>query len=151
MAFTEPISRADSTCHLEERDRAALPSSGALRRASSLLGRATLVQGDFERVLDRVGPGDFVYLDPPFSVSHRRVFKEYSANVFGWSDIVRLRKRLGVLSQLGISFVVSYIESPEAEYLAKGFHVSTVSVRRNIAGFLGSRAVCQELLISNLP
>jgi DNA adenine methylase len=127
-----------------------LPSLAVLQRASSLLKRATLINGDFEKVLDRVQQGDFVYMDPPFSVSGRRVFKEYDASVFGWKDIIRLRRRTDRLAEMGISFVVSYMDSPEGEYLAKGFNVSVVCVRRNISRFLKSRRKCQELLISNL-
>jgi len=127
-----------------------LPSAEVLQRVSSLLKRATLIDGDFEKVLDRVKHGDFVYMDPPFSVSDRRVFKEYDASVFGWKDIVRLRQRLDRLAEMGIPFVVSYVQSEEAEYLCRGFKVSAVSVRRNISGFLASRRNCQELLISNL-
>ena len=132
------------------RGSGSLPSPEALQRASRLLKRATLINGDFERVLDRVKPGDFVYMDPPFSVSDRRVFKEYDASVFEWKDIIRLRHRMDRLAKAGIPFVVSYVQSQEAEYLAKGFNVSAVSVRRNISGFLASRIKCQELLISNL-
>src|SRR5216683_17251 len=50
------------------RGSGSLPSPEALQRASRLLKRATLINGDFEKVLDRVKPGDFVYMDPPFSV-----------------------------------------------------------------------------------
>ena len=132
------------------RGSGSLPSSEALQRASSLLKRATLINGDFEKVLDRVKQGDFVYMDPPFSVSERRVFKEYDASIFGWKDIIRLRQRMDRLAKMRIPFVVSYVQSREAEYLAKGFNVSVVCVRRNISGFLASRSRCQELLISNL-
>jgi len=131
------------------RGSGSIPSPEMLQRISSLLKRATLINDDFEKVLDKVTRGDFVYMDPPFSVSNRRVFKEYGSRVFGWKDVIRLRKRLAGLAEMGIPFVVSYIQSDEAEYLAEGFHVSTVSVRRNISGFLGSRTKCQELLISN--
>jgi len=127
-----------------------LPSAEMLQRASSLLRRATLINGDFERVLDRVQQGDFVYMDPPFSVSERRVFKEYDASIFGWEDIIRLRRRMDQMADMKIPFVVSYVKSREAEYLARDFKVSRVRVRRNISGFLTSRTTCQELLISNI-
>lgn len=131
------------------RGSGSIPSAETLKRISLLLKRATLINEDFEKVLDRVTHGDFVYMDPPFSVCDRRVFKEYGSKVFGWKDIIRLRKRLVGLAEGRIPFVVSYIRSEEAEYLAKGFKVSSVSVRRNISGFLESRVKCQELLISN--
>ena len=127
-----------------------IPSEDALRRASALLKRATLIHGDFEDILDKVEPGDFVYMDPPFSVSDRRVFKEYNSSVFCWRDIIRLRQRLDRLTAMRIPFVVSYVRSDEGDYLSKGFKVSSVTVRRNISGFLESRVKCQELLISNL-
>lgn len=127
-----------------------LPPLKTLKNASALLERATLVKGDFESVLDRVRPGDFIYMDPPFSVSNRRVFKEYDASVFSFEDVIRLRRRMEQLSQMGIPFVVSYVQSSEADYLSKGFNISIVSVRRNVSGFLAGRIQCKELLISNL-
>jgi DNA adenine methylase len=127
----------------------ALPTLDVLRRTSTMLRHAVLVDGDFEIVLAKVRQGDFVYMDPPFSVSDRRMFREYDASGFGSNDVLRLRKRMDQLAETGIAFVVSYVESPEAEYLSKGFTVSSVSVRRNISGFLGSRVSCRELLISN--
>lgn len=127
-----------------------LPSAESLRQASLLLRRAALVTGDFENVLDKVKIGDFVYMDPPFSVSDRRVFKEYSAKGFSRKDVIRLRRRLELLNDMGIPFVLSYVESTEGEYLSEGFRVSVLSVRRNISGFLESRIKCQELLITNL-
>lgn len=127
-----------------------LPKAENLRQAAALLRRAAFITGDFENVLDRVKIGDFVYMDPPFSVGSRRVFKEYSANGFNWEDVTRLRRRLELLNELAVPFVVSYLESREGDYLSKGFNVSALSVRRNISGFLGSRTKCQELLITNL-
>lgn len=128
-----------------------LPSEEMLIRAASLLKRATLVCGDFEKVLDKVQQGDFVYMDPPFVVSNRRVFKEYGSGVFGRDDIVRLRKRLIALTAMGVPFVVSYIRSKEGEYLSRDFNVASVTVRRNVSGFVSKRRKCQELLISNSP
>jgi DNA adenine methylase len=131
------------------RGSGSLPSANILHRAAVLLKRATFLCGDFENVLDTVRYGDFVYMDPPFSISHKRMFKEYGAVIFGRNDVTRLRLRLELLAAKGISFVVSYVESPEAEYLSRGFDVSVVSVRRNIAGFTASRMKSQELIISN--
>jgi len=128
-----------------------IPSPEMLLRAASLLRRATLVCGDFEKVLDRVQRGDFVYMDPPFVVSNRRVFKEYDSGVFGRDDVVRLRRRLIELTAMQVPFVVSYIQSKEGEYLSRGFNVSRVTVRRNVSGFAYRRRKCRELLISNLP
>ena len=53
------------------------------------------------------------------------------------------------LHAAGISFLVSYAESDEADVLKKGFSYETIPVRRNVAGFAAHRAVTNELLISN--
>jgi DNA adenine methylase len=105
--------------------------------------------GDFAKVLRQAGKGDFVYMDPPFAVKSRRVFREYHPESFAESDVARLRRWLKILSGKGVHFVVSYAQSKEAEELAEGFDVRRVFVKRNIAGFTGSRARALELLISN--
>lgn len=127
-----------------------LPSELDLQRISQLLNSAALIDADFEHVLSGVKEGDFVYMDPPFSVSDRRVFREYDPSAFSTADVLRLRLWLERLSDMRIPFVVSYVESDEAERLSRGFNTSVVCVRRSISGFAASRARCRELLISNV-
>ena len=110
--------------------------------------RARLVSGSFERTLELTKPGDFVYMDPPFSVKARRVFKEYNAAIFTGDDVRRLRIWMERLAAAGISFLVSYAESDEAEYLAAGFGKARASVRRHIAGGFLHRVRCDEILIN---
>jgi len=113
------------------------------------LRSAVLVSGDFEKVLRRVKPGDFVYLDPPFSVGSRRVFREYDASQFDFGSIWRLRVCLEELNANGVSFLVSYAVCKEAWFLAEGFETKMVRVRRNVAGFAKHRRRARELLIFN--
>jgi len=126
-----------------------LPSEEHMRTCSRLLRSAALVAADFEVVLDQVRPGDFVYMDPPFSTKSRRVFNEYDPSTFGTQDVHRLRKRMEALATRDIAFLVSYDACYEAEALCDGFNTERVTVKRNIAGFAGSRGDCQELLIWN--
>jgi len=126
-----------------------LPSTRELRSCSNLLLRCKLVRADFEKVLEQSVPGDFVYMDPPFAVRSRRVFRQYHPDTFADADVARLRKCLEILDEKNVRFVVSYAQSKEAEILAEGFSVRKVFVRRNIAGFASSRARALELLISN--
>lgn len=131
-------------------DRAgSLPSHDALRRYSHLLRGAQLTAGDFGQTLAHVRPGDFVYLDPPFVVRNRRIFNEYAAPQFGPVELRRLRHWMEALSERNIPFLVSYAESQEGGFLRDGFYTTTVTVKRNIAGFTTSRVTCNELLISN--
>ena len=114
-----------------------VPSEADLLIASRLLTQAEVVAGDFSVVLKRARPGDFVYLDPPFSVTGRRVFKEYDPTSFSDSDLVRLRAALNQLDEGGVTFLLSYADCPEGEELGAGFRMSRVSTRRNIAGSAG--------------
>jgi DNA adenine methylase len=113
------------------------------------LKNADLLASDFEGVLERVRPGDFVYLDPPFSVKARRTFNEYDRSIFGAGDLERLRLCLERLASNGISFLLSYAECDEGEILRNGFYTKVVKVKRNIAGFAERRAYSNELLVSN--
>lgn len=127
-----------------------IPNEMLLSKCRARLRHARLVKGDFEGVLSETQRGDFVYMDPPFAVRARRVFREYDASGFDDKDIQRLRNWMVRLDRSGIDFVVSYAESDEADVLRKGFSSETVSVRRHIAGFAGDRALSNEVLISNI-
>lgn len=125
----------------------ALPQDEVFQRCSLVLRGARFVKGDFEAVLSQAEKGDLVYMDPPYAVRARRVFREYDPGTFTHEDIARLRSWMMRLNKAGISFLVSYAESDEADVLRKGFSYKTVSVRRNIAGFAAHRAWTNELLI----
>ncbi len=127
-----------------------VPPDEVFEKCSNRLRRARFVNGDFERVLRQVEKGDLVYMDPPFAVRARRVFREYDPSTFTHRDIQRLRSWMERLNAKGINFVVSYAESDEADVLKKNFSYETVAVRRHIAGFAAHRAMTNELLISNI-
>ena len=126
-----------------------LPTLEELKEIGVLLKRARIVCADFAETIADVAPNDFVYLDPPFSVSERRVFRQYDSADFNDGDIDRLRESLEELDEKGTRFLLSYDDSKEGERLAEGFHKREVRTRRNIAGFSGSRRIASELLISN--
>lgn len=126
------------------------PGDEVFHKCSRRLQSARFVRGDFEKVLAQAQPGDLVYMDPPFAVKGRRVFRQYHPDTFTLEDITRLRSWMLKLNTARVNFVVSYAECEEAEILRRNFSYETVSVRRNIAGFTGSRVQTNELLISNI-
>lgn len=127
-----------------------VPPDETFQKCSNRLRSARFVNGDFEKVLGQAEKGDLVYMDPPFAVRARRVFREYDPSTFTSDDIARLRKWMERLNARRISFVVSYAESEEADVLRKNFSCETVPVRRNIAGFVGSRVMTNEIVIANI-
>jgi len=127
-----------------------VPKDEAFRKCSSRLRRARFVNGDFENVLKQATAGDLVYMDPPYAVRGRRIFREYDPSTFSHKDIARLRGWMEKLNSSKIDFVVSYAESDEADLLRKGFAHQVVSVRRHIAGFAAHRVLSNEVLITNI-
>ena len=51
------------------------PSREAFMTCATRLQKAKLVNGDFGKTVALVKKGDFVYIDPPFAVQSRRVFR----------------------------------------------------------------------------
>ncbi len=127
-----------------------VPKDELFQKCSIRLRTARFVRGDFEKVLQNAEKGDLVYMDPPYAVRARRVFREYDPSTFTYGDIKRLRGWMEKLNAKGINFVVSYAESDEADVLRRNFSYETVSVRRHIAGFAAHRALTNEVLISNI-
>lgn len=128
-----------------------VPTLEQLKACSALLRRASIVQADFRKTLERVGKGDFVYLDPPYAVSNRRVFVEYGRSVFTSKDLDELSKMLADISDRGATFVVSYADCREARGAFQGWTQRRVPVRRNVAGFWGARRTQYELYATNSP
>ncbi|MBA4284756.1 MAG: hypothetical protein C0434_04415 [Xanthomonadaceae bacterium] len=118
--------------------------------AALQLKKAEFSSLDFENFLLRtVKKGDFVYLDPPYAVSNRRVFSQYSLDSFGLNDMDRLAKTLEIIDARGARFVVSYALSPEGRSLTGNWHVQRARIQRNVAGFQKHRRIAIEVLISN--
>ncbi len=126
-----------------------LPTAELLQACSASLKKTTLISGSFEKTFSRIKPGDFVYMDPPYSIQARRVFNEYSNFDFGLDQLHLLRMYLKRFDRMGVSFLVSYGLSREARELAKGFNCREIVVQRQIAGFAAKRRKNRELLITN--
>jgi DNA adenine methylase len=117
-----------------------------LENASRILEAAEIECCDFETTLRNTQEGDFVYIDPPYSVRSRRVFREYDQALFGLKALCRLRLCLTEMRDRGVSFVLSYADSPEAKFLCEGLSTRSISVRRTIAGFSKHRRMETEIL-----
>lgn len=118
---------------------------------SDALSGVKLVAGDFEDTLANVTRGDFVYLDPPYAVSSRRVFREYGRKPFATDDVERLGAELERIHKLGAHFVVSYADCKEARALARNWNSQKFLVQRHIAGFSDHRTRSFEWIIYNMP
>ncbi|MCK4417784.1 MAG: Dam family site-specific DNA-(adenine-N6)-methyltransferase [Candidatus Latescibacteria bacterium] len=126
-----------------------LPSSIELLTAAKALRRADIRCADFNQVLDETDEGDFIYMDPPYAVANRRVFREYGPRCFSTSDLKRLSIALDQLDKRGVCFVVSYAFCKEALDAFRKWDIQKVFINRNIAGFAKHRRRAAELIVSN--
>ena len=95
-------------------------------------------------------PHDFVYLDPPFAVANRRLFRQYNGTTFGFDDLYRLANLLHALDALGAHFVLSYAVCTESLAAFSGWRVRRVLTQRNISGFAAHRRRAAELIVTNI-
>ncbi len=114
------------------------------------LSGVTIECGDFEDVIRRYArKGDFVYFDPPYAVSARRIFSEYGKKSFGKDDLERLRQLLRELDKRSVAWVLSYAYSKEALETFRYWPMKKVFAQRNIAGFAKHRRKAAELIVTN--
>ena len=123
---------------------------GYLLSVSKCLRNASIKVADFEDTIDEAGAGDFVFADPPYTVMHNNNnFIKYNANLFSWSDQVRLSSALRRAASRGALIMLSNADhsSIRTLYCKFGQHrrVSRSSV---LAAESDRRCKTTELLIT---
>ena len=128
-----------------------LPSWPNFYLVSRALRSSVILNTDFSNTInEHVQSGDFVYLDPPYAVENRRIFRQYGPQTFGLEDLGRLRESLKLIDQRGAKFVLSYASSPEARAYFKAWKNKKVYTQRNVAGFAKHRRMAAELIFTNI-
>lgn len=123
----------------------------SLKKVSKQLANARIICGDFESVVRKnLRKGDFVYLDPPYAVENRKIFKQYGPHTFGINDLERLKILLQHIDAKGASFLLSYAYCKEALELFKEWPMKKKYTQRNIAGFTKYRRKAAEVFITNI-
>jgi DNA adenine methylase len=126
-----------------------LPTMNELNMSAKVLSNAQIQSTDFEETLKNVQPGDFVYMDPPYAVKNRRIFRQYGPDSFGTEDLARLALALHNIDRCGAKFLVSYAICKEALDAFSEWHIRRVQTQRSIAGFSQHRRKAVEILVSN--
>lgn len=126
-----------------------LPSQEDLCKAAKVLSSAHIAARDFEETLEDVQGGDFVYMDPPYAVQNRRIFRQYGPDSFGIADLARLASSLKEIDRRGATFVVSYAMCREALDAFGRWHIRRVHTQRSVAGFSRHRRKAIEIIVSN--
>lgn len=106
---------------------------------------------DFEEALLRARKGDFIYLDPPYTVAHdNNGFRKYNAKIFSWEDQARLANAVHNLNQKGCYIVMSNASHKSIRSMYKDFTQTVVTRSSSIAASPVYRRYVEELIITNV-
>jgi len=117
---------------------------------SSALVASQINCSDFESSIDQSNEGDFLFVDPPYTVKHNfNGFVKYNQNIFAWEDQIRLRNALLRAVNRGASFALTNANHESVRELYKDFGVHEVLHRQSvIAGKPAFRSGATELLVT---
>lgn len=116
---------------------------------ANVLRSAEIRECDFEETIDRAGSGDFVFVDPPYTVKHNlNGFVKYNDKIFSWDDQVRLRDAVVRASDRGASVLVTNANHASISELYVDVGQQTVVDRASVlAGDAKFRSPTEELVI----
>jgi DNA adenine methylase len=109
---------------------------------------------DFETIVARTRKEDFLFCDPPYTVTHNgNGFIKYNDKLFRWDDQIRLRNALMRAADRGVFVLLSNADFSGVRDLYKrdGFTCTPITRLSTISGKVASRQMYQEVLISNYP
>lgn len=117
---------------------------------SRLLSGADIRCSDFEGLIDDAKGGDFLFVDPPYTVRHKlNGFIKYNETLFSWEDQERLAAAIGRAKQRGVQVLLTNADHVSVRALySKSFRVKSVSRYSSISSSNSSRAQFSELLIT---
>ncbi|MER9296698.1 Dam family site-specific DNA-(adenine-N6)-methyltransferase [Mesorhizobium sp. M0621] len=85
------------------------------------LSNAEIRCSDFEPIVGEAREGDFVFVDPPYTVRHNlNGFIKYNENLFSWGDQVRLRDAVASAIERGAAVVVTNADHDSVRELYAG-------------------------------
>lgn len=77
-------------------------------KISSILRNTQIECGDFWDIRQRIQQGDFIFVDPPYTVAHgKNGFIKYNQKLFAWDDQIRLKRFLDEINELGAYYLLT--------------------------------------------
>lgn len=133
------------------RDPRICPEEDILKLHNYLISSdITILCGDYSAALEKLGPGDFAYLDPPYApVSQTANYTDYTPTGFGFDEQVRLAKACRDLDRRGVKWLMSNSSVHLIHELYSDFIIDIVPARRTINCKGEKRGVVDEVLIRN--
>lgn len=119
------------------------------KRSSRALAAADLTNRDFEETLDLARAGDFVFVDPPYTVKHNlNGFLKYNDKIFSWADQVRLRDAVVAAAGRGAAVLVTNANHASIREIYSGVGQIEVVQRASVlAASSAHRGQTDELVV----
>jgi DNA adenine methylase len=116
---------------------------------ATLLSGIELLNVDFESTLRVATTGDFVFVDPPYTVKHNQNgFIKYNESIFTWDDQIRLKNAVQSAVERGAKVIVTNANHESLRELYKGLGEQIILDRASvIAGQSGKRGRYEEMVI----
>jgi DNA adenine methylase len=117
---------------------------------ATALKNAEIVNCDFSDSIAKARKGDFLFVDPPYTVQHNfNGFAKYNEEIFCWADQVRLRKALDGAASRGVKILLSNAHHDSVlKLFADLGTVHVVNRTSLIAGDASRRSRVTEIAIS---
>lgn len=117
--------------------------------AGRILSGIEILRQDFEATLDAAQDGDFVFVDPPYTVKHNlNGFLKYNDNIFSWADQLRLRDAVVRAANRGALVLVTNANHSSIREIYEGVGRQQVVTRASVlAASAAHRSQTEELVI----
>ena len=118
---------------------------------SKLLKKTRIECADFENIIKKARKGDFLYVDPPYTVKHNNNnFVKYNESIFSWSDQERLAKCLAEASNRGVQMLISNADHKSVRSLYKGIgRIASLERSSVLSGKKEGRGRYREIVVTN--
>lgn len=123
-----------------------------IRNASEVLQGTKIKTQDFECSMTNIRSGDFVFLDPPYTVSHvKNGFIKYNEKLFSWEDQKRLAYYIKKIKEIGAYYILTNAKHDAVRELY-GVINTPIEIERHsvIGGKKAERGLIQEYIFSNI-
>ena len=107
-----------------------------------------LLNGDFEEACKLAKPGDFVFLDPPYSLLNNNSFEAYTKEGFGEEGQRRLSKIAHELSKKGVYVMLTNHDTKLINELYADFTIDVIEVKRMINRNANNRKGIETIIYS---
>lgn len=112
---------------------------------SKALQNVVIQHVDFQKAIESVESGDFVYFDPPYiPLSSTANFTSYNKDGFSMEDHEDLLAVCQSLDRSGVKFMLTNSNTDVSKKLYKGFHIEEVKAPRSI-----NRESSSDIIVRN--